>query len=230
MAKITRILNSSEIKYKILTGLKKLGSQCPGLDQDVTIIDKDGESFRKTTHRQIAGRIDSMSDVYRKHSPKEGDTVSVDVNEHGVLRLSFESKVDGNGKENGVQNEAEFVLEKYLQEFIVSNFEAIFKKKLVLEGEQYVTDVGDIDILAKDPQANAFVVIELKKGREADKVVGQVLRYMGWVAENLCQPNQEVYGIIICKESDERLSYALKMVKNVTVKYYRVDFTLQDQP
>jgi restriction system protein len=112
----------------------------------------------------------------------------------------------------------------------VSNFESIFNKTLVLIDGQYATDVGLIDILARDPQANAIVVIELKKGREADKVVGQILRYMGWVKDNVCQPGQEVHGIIVCKEADERLLYALKMVNNVAIKYYRVDFTLQDQP
>jgi restriction system protein len=140
--------------------------------------------------------------------------------------------------EEGVQDQAEFVLEKYLEDFMVFNFDAIFKKKLVLfcdpegsVGQQFDTEeVGVIDILAQEPSSNSFVVIELKKGRESDKVVGQVLRYMGWVAENLCQPGQDVHGMIVCKEPDARLSYALKAAKNVSVKYYRVDFELQDQP
>jgi hypothetical protein len=53
---------------------------------------------------------------------------------------------------------------------------------------------------------------------------------MGWVAENLCKPGQEVRGIIVCKEPDAKLNFALKMVKNVSVKYYKVDFKLQDEP
>lgn len=83
--------------------------------------------------------------------------------------------------EDDVQDQAEFVLEKYLEDFIVSNFGAIFKKTLSLYcdpeggvvGQQFETDVGPIDILAEDTHSNAFVVIELKKGRSADKVVGQ---------------------------------------------------------
>ena len=144
--------------------------------------------------------------------------------------------------EEGVQNQAEFVLEKYLEEFIISNFDAIFKGKLRLYsepredadpdegalGQQFETDVGTIDILAQEIPSNALVVIELKKGRESDKVVGQVLRYMGWVAENLCQQGQDVKGMIICKEPDPRLTYAIRMAKSVSLKYYRVDFKLQD--
>jgi RecB family endonuclease NucS len=30
-----------------------------------------------------------------------------------------------------------------------------------------------------------FVVVETKKGKESDKVVGQIQRYMGWVKRNL---------------------------------------------
>ena len=72
---------------------------------------------------------------------------------------------------------------------MVSNFDAIFNGKLQLledtEGNvvsQFYTGGGDvggvgtIDILAKEPASNALVVIELKKGRESDKVVGQTLR------------------------------------------------------
>ena len=75
-----------------------------------------------------------------------------------------------------------------------------------------------------------LVVIELKKGRESDVVVGQILKYMGWVAEKLCKEGQQVKGMVICRESDNKLSYALKMVNNVTVKYYQINFKLSDKP
>jgi len=179
--------------------------------------------------KAFATIVFSMQTIYEIPEEKFRAFTEVDVSEIGQTAIV----------EEGVQDQAEFVLEKYLEDFIVSNFDAIFKKKLVLFsdpdegslGQQFDTEsVGVIDILAQDRNSNAFVVIELKKGRESDKVVGQVLRYMGWVAENLCQPSQEVFGIIICKEPDARLLYALKMVKNISVKYYRVDFRLQDQP
>lgn len=131
----------------------------------------------------------------------------------------------------------EFVLEKYLEDFIVSNFDRIFKGNLILYkdaetgdlAQQYPTEVGEIDILATEQSSNSFVVIELKKGQESDKVVAQTLRYMGWVKENLCKDDQEVKGIIICKEADDKLKYALKMVNNVGLKYYSVNFELLDK-
>lgn len=134
------------------------------------------------------------------------------------------------------ENPAEFVLEKYLEDFIVSNFEGIFGRTLELyrdpvegvEGQQFNTDVGIIDILAKDPASNTFVVIELKKGQAADRVVGQILRYMGWVQGNLAINGEGVRGIIICKEPDQRLSYAIRMVPDVSIKTYSVRFVLAD--
>ena len=157
---------------------------------------------------------------------------------HALLGTNGAAPIPAVPVQDDVEDQAEFVLEKYLEDFIVSNFDTIFKKKLVLYcdpagdpvGQQFETDVGPIDILAQDTSANAFVVFELKKGRPADKVVGQILRYMGWVAENLCKPGQEVYGIIVCKEPDQKLNFALKMLRNVSVKYYKVDFKLQDEP
>lgn len=147
-------------------------------------------------------------------------------------------QVDQMPAEEGVEDQTEFVLEKYLEDFIVSNFSAIFKGDLVLYtdpeehevGQQYAADIGTIDILAQEPKTRSFVVIELKKGRESDKVVGRILRYMGWVAENLCTERQHVKGMIICREPDARLSYALKMSDNVAVKYYQIDFKLTDKP
>jgi len=134
--------------------------------------------------------------------------------------------------------QVEFVLEKYLEDFLVTNFDRVFGGRLAvladpeqgLIGQQFKTDVGTIDILAREESTSSFVVIELKKGRESDQVVGQVLRYMGWVRDNLCQEGQQVKGMIICREVDLRLTYALKMTQGIALKVYRVDFKLLDAP
>jgi restriction system protein len=151
------------------------------------------------------------------------------------LLIGEQTEIESEPEQN-VENKAEFVLEKYLEDFIVSNFTAIFKNELVLYrdpeenviGQQYTTDVGRIDILAQESKSSNFTVIELKKGRESDIVVGQTLRYMGWVQENLCKNGQTVKGLIICKDIDTKMSYALKMTNNIEVKLYQVDFALRD--
>lgn len=130
--------------------------------------------------------------------------------------------------------QAEFVMEKYLQDFIATNFSKInFGSPLELyqdeesNGVEYpAPPVGKIDLLAFDKEKNEFVVIELKKGKTTDTVVGQLLRYMGWVKENLAK-GRNVRGIIISKERDEKLEYALKVVPNVDLFVYNISFTIE---
>ena len=136
------------------------------------------------------------------------------------------------------EESSDFALEKFLQEFIASNFDNIFKGSLVMyvdgaggDGQQYETNiVGRIDILAVEPKSDSFVVIELKRGMSSDQVVGQVLRYMGWVKSKLCKDGQQVKGLIICRELDPKLDYALTMTNNIEVRYYEVDFKLKETP
>ncbi len=146
--------------------------------------------------------------------------------------------IDETIEEGTIKDHKRFILEKYLEEFIVSNFDTIFSGRLVLfrdeqgkmVGRQYRVDVGIIDILATEPATNSIVVIELKKGRESDVVVGQILRYIGWIAENLCTRGQRAKGMIICEGADDRLYYAIKATQNIETKYYQIDFKLSDTP
>jgi restriction system protein len=137
--------------------------------------------------------------------------------------------------ESALEDPNAFVLEKYLEDFIVTNFATIFRNELRIyedgegnDGQQYSTDIGPIDILAQTRSGDSFVVIELKKGRPSDQVVGQVLRYMGWVKKNLCSKGEAVRGLVICSEPDPKLSYALEMTNNIDVRYYSVAFKLSE--
>jgi hypothetical protein len=132
--------------------------------------------------------------------------------------------------------EMEFVLEKYLEEFIIGNWDkinfgeklSIFKDENDNIGEQYLAgDAGYIDILTLDKDNN-FVVIELKKGRKNDEVIGQTLRYITWVEENLAE-GKKVRALIVVRERDKKLEYALKQIRNkVAVKLYKVSFALHN--
>ena len=139
--------------------------------------------------------------------------------------------------QSGPSGGGRFVLESHLQEFIAGNWHAIFPELEFYEedggvgGEPYDTgEAGAIDILAVDRQTRDFVVIELKRNRTSDQVVGQLLRYMGWVKKNLCGDKHDVRGVVVCREEDIKLNYAHMMTQNVTIKYYDVSFRLGDKP
>lgn len=71
------------------------------------------------------------------------------------------------------------------------------------------------------------MVIELKVGKSSDRVVGQILRYMGWVKENIAG-DKRVRGIIILDEVTDRLKYAVSQVKNICLKRYELEFKFFD--
>jgi len=131
----------------------------------------------------------------------------------------------------------EFGLESHLEEFLVNNWDKLNlgKKYSILEeegkiiGQQYVTSIGRIDILAKSNDNNEWLIIELKKGKSDDQVVGQVLRYIGWIKENLAEEKETVRGLIITKDKDDRLLYALKTLINVSLMTYTVRFDLKEE-
>ena len=131
--------------------------------------------------------------------------------------------------------EMEFALEKYLQDFIVDNWDKIdFGEKLTIyedddgnSGKGYVTsDAGSIDILAQDEKRN-FVVIELKKGRKNDEVIGQTLRYMGWVRGNLARA-AGVRGLLNFAPGVVRITPGVSLVSvDLTVQLEQLAFLVQ---
>ena len=75
--------------------------------------------------------------------------------------------------------------------------------------KQYPTDTGPIDILAISKDGKKLLIVELKRGRASDAVVGQILRYMGYVRDELAEPGQTIHGVIIALEDDPKFKRAL---------------------
>jgi predicted Mrr-cat superfamily restriction endonuclease len=90
----------------------------------------------------------------------------------------------------------------------------------------YPTDTGPIGVLAIRKDRKELLVLELKKGRASDAVVGQVLRYMGYALQELAGDDQTVRGVIIALEDDQRLRRALAATSNLTFYRYQVNFKL----
>jgi len=135
--------------------------------------------------------------------------------------------------EDPIVSESQFALEAHLEEFIDKNWKHIsFGASLIRyesddqSGRQFPAGPWSVDFLCTDKTTGDFVVIELKRGKSSDSTIGQVLRYMGWVEENLAKPGQATRGIIIAQEVDDALRYAVRSLKNVSVLTYRVDFKL----
>jgi len=89
-----------------------------------------------------------------------------------------------------------------------------------------MSDTGPLDILAISKDKQTLLVIELKKGRASDSVVGQIQRYMGYVQETLLEDFQQVKGIIIALEDDLRIRRALSVVNNIEFYRYQINFKL----
>jgi hypothetical protein len=130
-----------------------------------------------------------------------------------------------------------FGLEKYLQEFLLDNWDhtelgrewALLDEDGEIIGSQYDTrEIGRIDLLARHRKESRWLVIELKRGRASDIVVGQILRYCAWVEEHLAAKDEMVEGLIIALDHDTNLRYALKRAPGVRAVQYQVSFTLGD--
>ena len=133
-----------------------------------------------------------------------------------------------------IEDSSSFALEKHLEDFLVKNWNSteLGKEYIIYEedgepsGQQYATDTGPIDILAISKDKKTLLVIELKKGKASDSVVGQILRYMDYVVEVLAEPDQTVRGIVIALDDDKKLRRALARLSDVEFYSYKVDFKL----
>lgn len=133
-----------------------------------------------------------------------------------------------------LEDASAFALEKHLEDFLVENWAQtelgrdydIYKEDGEPFGKQYPTDTGPMDILAISKDKKRLLVVELKKGRASDAVVGQTLRYMSFVQEQLAEENQTALGVIIAQEDDQRIRRALTMTPNITFFRYQVSFKL----
>ena len=132
-----------------------------------------------------------------------------------------------------VENASSFALESHLEEFLVTNWAntELGKDYDIYEedgekAQQYQTDTGPLDILAISKDKKRLLVVELKKGRASDAVVGQTLRYMSYVKDELADAGQSVLGVIIAHEDDPRIRRALSMTPSIIFYRYQVSFNL----
>jgi hypothetical protein len=128
-----------------------------------------------------------------------------------------------------------FGLERHLHDFLHDNWGKtslgrewdLHSEDGEVVGYEYPTPIGRIDLLARHKQGTAWLVVELKRNQSSDDTVGQTMRYMGYVREHLAGKDDRVEGLIISHEGDDKIHYALKMMPNISLMLYEVDFRLK---
>ena len=100
------------------------------------------------------------------------------------------------------------------------------------KGRQFSTRAGPVDLLALD-RNRRYVVIELKKGRASDKVVGQLLRYIQALTEEYGW--RRMRGFVVTEKVDNKLRLSWNGLKSDSPnrkdwKLYRADFKINFSP
>jgi len=183
---------------------------------------------------EIISPNDLSSDLYKSLNAQN---TLIDIS---TYETELENLIKGNTgekittKDPTIEEPSEFALEKHLEDFLIQNWSStslgknydIYSEEGELVGQQYQSDTGPIDILAISKDKKTLLVVELKKGRVSDSVVGQIQRYMGFVKSDLADKDQEVKGVIIGLEDDIRLTRALSVTTNIEFYKYKVNFKL----
>ena len=138
-----------------------------------------------------------------------------------------------------VEPEVRFAIERHLHNFLLDNWNAtsLGREWQIYErpgepdaGYEFATPIGRIDLLARHRSGNRWLVIELKRNLTTDTVVGQVLRYIGWIEKHLAEPGDTVEGLVIALTGDAGLHYAVSAVPRLSFMSYQVDFRLVPAP
>jgi hypothetical protein len=188
-----------------------------------------GNSYvHKVYAPKVIGSTVTFIDNGKEIGPDQLNKDLIEITNYYKKTLEIEAKTEGSIVSSGL-----FYMEQQLEDFIIENWEStelgkkyeLIYEEGALKSQQYITDIGRIDILAKDKANGNYVVIELKKNQTSDDTVGQILRYMGWVSEK--KGDKSVKGIIVAGKYDEKLYYAKQMMKDIDVFLYEVNFSLK---
>ena len=180
-------------------------------------------------------RRDEMSEALRNSTGSIGTVANITPHAEEIERLIGSSAAPKiTSTDPTIEDPSAFAMEKHLEDFLVQNWAQtdlgkeydIYEEDGERVGQQYPTDTGPLDILAISKDKKTLLVVELKKGRASDVVVGQALRYMGYVQEELAENGQMVKGVIIALEDDARIRRALAMVPSVEFYRYQISFKL----
>ena len=133
-------------------------------------------------HEELVDRSE-MSESLRYSAGSIGTVSNV-----SKYREELEQLIKGEAKTQAlisqdptVEDATVFALEKHLEDFLVANWSStpLGRTHDLYEteesgGQQFPTDTGPIDLLAISKDKQELLVVELKRGRASDAVVGQI--------------------------------------------------------
>ena len=215
----------------------------PRIKSNTVAMHINGMSIRSPRRRHAPHiRPGTGWDLFFRLSPHEFRLWDPETDPTPWYKADFDADVADSGgtTDEGAEEDARndhprsrtFAFEKDLQNYLVRNLERLEPGLKLYEeedggftGVEFPAGSRYIDILAVDNDG-AYVVIETKVSRAYDRVVGQVLRYMGWIREHLAG-EAPVKGIIVASEISKDLILATSCVKDIRLVEYEISFSLK---
>ena len=152
--------------------------------------------------------------LYRRFLDETGD---VQAGESPVNTGRIRSQETDPGQRVGLERDLQKALRREIEQLEPG-------LTIIDEGVERYVPSGYIDITARDRNGNT-VVIELKAGTADRAAVGQILSYMGDVAE---EDSSAVRGLLVAHDFDAKSKAAARMVPNLGLRSYAVRFAFLD--
>ena len=167
---------------------------------------------------------------FRLYEPGKDPEPIHDGASAGMETDNMESVLDEDETEVTPIATSEFLLEKDLQSYLAKNLQVVEPGLSLYDGEsgsglEFAVGGRFIDILAVD-STGALVVLELKVSKVYDRVIGQLLRYINWIRQNVAEPGQKVRGMIVCRKVSEDLKLACASIPDVELFEYQLSVSV----
>ena len=215
---VTRTAQKQIVELEGLIRNQAAGEQLP-----VDVITDEVEDEGESVAAPVLGREDGAS---IETEEDESDAVGTEPESRSQPIIS---KRQPFRTSHPIQTEETF--EALLEEMIQREGRAFGRRVRMFEssdglyGRQLaIPGIGRIDLLVEDLDRQELIVIELKRDKSTDEVVGQLCRYLGWVQESMARSSQKVRGIICVHRSSEKLRLAVSAVSGVEIFEYTLSF------
>lgn len=166
----------------------------------------DGKGNQVTTI-EIKLNIEDSTEILKDIIPKENIKINVSNKKN---RSAF-------AKERDLEN---FIINNWSEVHLSEEYDLVVNPSTGKPGQNWAGS-GPLDILAVKKDKSELLVIELKKGKASDEVIGQISRYMGWVKDNIATKDQKVKGLIIALEDDRNISLSLNILTDIKFLKYK---------